>query len=183
VTREAADAPSDPLPCMRRWPGRIPCSAAPSCGGGACGLALCSYMWRRGLWYGVWAAKHETPRHHPGSPAPPCGGRMAVVGQDLVAAVWRWDGAPTMMCCAGGCGLPNGYPLPIHVAGVGKFETRYGWRVRVTGDFNPSGCECVLVPPPGPTSRSTHSHTHKGKGRQGGGTCPSMQGVGPCPSI
>jgi hypothetical protein len=36
----------------------------------------------------------------------------------------------------------------MRVAGVGKFETRIRWRVRVTGDFNLAGVGVFLSPPP-----------------------------------
>jgi hypothetical protein len=35
------------------------------------------------------------------------------------------------------------------VAGVGEFETRSEWWVRVTGDFNLAGASVFLSPPPG----------------------------------
>jgi hypothetical protein len=35
------------------------------------------------------------------------------------------------------------------VAGVGDFETRSGWRVRVAGDFNLTGVGVFFYPPPG----------------------------------
>jgi hypothetical protein len=66
------------------------------------------------------------------------------------AAVWRQDvmrPCERGATCVGGCGLPDGYPLPMRVAGVGKFQTRHGCWVRVTGGFNPRGAGVLLCPP------------------------------------
>jgi hypothetical protein len=48
-----------------------------------------------------------------------------------------------------GCGSPDGYPLPMRVAGVGNFETRSGWRVRMTGNLSLAGAGVFFYPPPG----------------------------------
>jgi hypothetical protein len=37
----------------------------------------------------------------------------------------------------------------MRVAGVGNFETRSGWRVRMTGNFSLAGAGVFFYPPPG----------------------------------
>jgi hypothetical protein len=90
---------------------------------------------------------HMTPR--PGcrrsmcpNPARP----LAIPARDLDQGGCRRSRLASKMM---GVGDPIGTRYPRGVAGVGGFETRHGWWVRVAGNFNPGGVGCVLVPPPG----------------------------------